>query len=111
MKLFTPEQKENQVKVLTEIRNGNLKHCRYHIKISAGEDFESAGGVKDYDRYCIQGAMFKVLGGSRTEAWNSVGYTFFEDERSIVAFNDSKAKSLNEVADYLVREHGWQDIK
>ena len=111
MKLLTLEQKENQVKLLTEIRNGNLKHCRYHIKILAGEDFESADGVKDYDRYCIQGAVLKVLGGSRAEAWEFIGYASSQDKGDIVAFNDSKAKSLNEVADYLVREHGWQDIK
>jgi len=110
MKLFTPQEKENQRKVLAEIRNGNLKFCRYYIEILAGEEVEHAG-VENYDRHCFQGAMQKVLGGDRPEAWESVGYALGKDRSSIVAFNDRKANSLNDVADYLVREHGWQDIK
>jgi len=135
MKLFTPEQKENQRKLMQEIRAGNIRHCSNSFFVPAGKPNwrENETNIVSYDRFCLQGGLMKIFVGldhntvfvspeNIKAAWEKVGYaagrpfikSCTQDERDIdriVRFNDEIAEDMNDMADYLVREHGWQDIK
>ena len=116
MKLFTPAQKEAQQKVLRAVREDRYSFMKHRL----WPDVQLArSGYKkppeDVNERCFMGVCYSALDiYSINELVETLGYPGSYADRNfprISNYNDKKASSLNDVANWLVREHGWQDIK
>ena len=116
MKLFTPAQKEAQKKVMKVVREGKYSYLKG--KLWKNVRLRGPGYIKpleDEHERCFMGVCYSALDIYEiSELVETLGYPGTPGERNfphISNYNDYEASSLNDVANWLVREHGWQDIK
>ena len=116
MKLFTPTQKEAQKKVMTAVRANKYSFItdRLWPYVILGMNGYKKPPEDEYKR-CFMGVCYSVLDiyevGKLVETLGYPGTPGARGFPNISNYNDCEASSLNDVANWLVREHGWQDIK